>query len=205
MVGGVPEFRLVCFHNAGSSSAVYSGHCGSRGRELGNPLEEHCRVHGGELLAVELPGREERRDERRERSLALYVSALFPVLAPLLQDVPYVLIGHSMGTWLLYELMRRLSAEGMPYPKQLVVSGFPAPDFPVADRPWSKNAPMSDEAFQQECLGWNVNEIVFDPWNWEQFSGMMRDDFTLFDSSRCCSTSCACCSVRGRGCAALDA
>jgi surfactin synthase thioesterase subunit len=41
---------------------------------------------------------------------------------------------------------------------------------------------MDEATFQEECRGWNVNEIIFEEPNWKQYSGMMRDDFTLFDS-----------------------
>ena len=41
---------------------------------------------------------------------------------------------------------------------------------------------MADKEFFEECRGWNVNEVVFTESNWKTFGGMMRDDFTLFDS-----------------------
>ena len=127
-----------------------------------NPFVKHCNDKGGELMACELPGRESRRTEPRSKALRPYVEALFPVLAPLLQEeVPYVIVGHSMGTWFSYEFIRYLAEKGIPLPKQWVVSGFPAPSIPEKDRPWSKNAPMDDAAFKEECRGWNVNEIVF--------------------------------------------
>jgi surfactin synthase thioesterase subunit len=80
-----------------------------------------------------------------------------------------------------YEFLKKLAAEGIPLPKQWVVSGFPAPSIPDKDRPWSRNAPMSDAEFMEECRGWNVNEVLFQGNNWKAFGGMMRDDFTLFD------------------------
>ena len=178
-----PKFRLVCFHNAGSSESVWTGR-GVR-QTADNPFVVHCREKGGELLAVELPGRESRRAEKRETQLHKYAAALFPVLAPLLQEAestPYVLIGHSMGTWLCYEVMRLLQSRGIPMPAQLILSGFPAPDIAEAQRPWSRNAPMDDEAFKDECRGWDVNAVVFAPANWGTYSPMMRDDFTLFDA-----------------------
>ena len=90
-----PKFRLVCFHNAGSSESVYTGK-GLRQTEE-NPFVTHCASKGGELMACELPGREARRNEARETKLRPYCEALYPVLAPLLQeDVPYVIVGHSM-------------------------------------------------------------------------------------------------------------
>jgi len=176
-----PNFRIVCFHNAGSAETVYTG----RGMRVptDNAFVEHCNENGGELLACQLPGREQRRTEPRHRTLRPYCEALFPVLAPLLQeDVPYVLVAHSMGTWMSYEWVRLCAEKGIPLPAMWVVSGFPAPDCPERERPWNKNELMDDDAFKEEARGWDVNEIVFQEANWKQFSGMMRDDFTLFDS-----------------------
>ena len=75
-----------------------------------NPFVQHCQDKGGELLALELPGREARRAEKREVELqryatcfsphprpglltcttptpGSYAAAIFPVLAPVLQEV----------------------------------------------------------------------------------------------------------------------
>ena len=62
-----PKFRIVCFHNAGSSESVWTGR-GLR-TTVDNPFVLHCRERGGELLALELPGREGRRAEPRETEL----------------------------------------------------------------------------------------------------------------------------------------
>jgi len=164
-----PRFRIICFHNAGSSESVWTGR-GLR-TAVDNPFVLHCRERGGELLALELPGREARRAEQRETELHRYAAAVFDVLA-----------AHSMGTWLLFELSKLMQSRGIPLPAQVVVSGFCAPDVAEADRPWSRNGPMSDEEFKEECRGWDVNAVVFAPPNWPTYSPMMRDDFTLFDS-----------------------
>jgi hypothetical protein len=162
-----PKFRMVCFHNAGSSESVYTTK-GMR-QTTENPFVIYCKENGGELLAVQLPGRDARRTEPRHRKLQPYAEQIFPILAPLLQDeaIPYVVVSHSMGTWMAYEFLKLVAERGIPYPKQLVVSGFPAPSWPEADRPWNKNAPMADPAFMDECRGWNVNEIVFQDGNWK--------------------------------------
>lgn len=178
---GPVKFRMVAFHNAGSAESVWSGR-GMR-QPTDNPFVLHCNENGGELLACELPGRETRRKEPRHETFGPYCEALYPILAPYLQeDVPYVLIGHSMGTWMLYSFLNMLSAKGIPLPKQLVISGFPNPSIPFKERPWNVNKPMADPAFMDEARGWDVNEVVFQPGNWDSFKGMMRDDFTLFDS-----------------------
>ena len=67
-----PKFRIVCFHNAGSSESVWTGR-GLR-TTVDNPFVLHCRERGGELLALELPGREGRRAEPRETELQRYAA-----------------------------------------------------------------------------------------------------------------------------------
>ena len=78
------KFRMLCFHNAGSAESVYTGK-GMRQKE-DNPFVKYCESKGGELMACELPGRESRRNEPRHTVLSKYVEALFPVIAPLLQE-----------------------------------------------------------------------------------------------------------------------
>jgi hypothetical protein len=34
---------------------------------------------------------------------------------------------------------------------------------------------------QEECRGWDVNEVVFSPALWGTYHALMRADFTLFD------------------------
>ena len=34
---------------------------------------------------------------------------------------------------------------------------------------------------QEECRGWDVNEVVFGPAMWPTYQSLMRADFTLFD------------------------
>lgn len=181
--GALPKFRMVCFHNAGSAESIWTGK-GLRQKDE-NPFVLHCREHGGELMACELPGREARHKEKRFRDatgLRQAAEALFPVLASYLQDgVPHVLVGHSVGTWMLFEWSKLAAERGLPFPVQAIVSGFPHPALPFAERPWSKGKGMADEAFKEECRGWSINEVVFTEGTWKVYGPMMRDDFSLFD------------------------
>jgi hypothetical protein len=70
---------------------------------------------------VELPGRETRRTEPRYTRLRDAAAALFPVLAPVLNEphVPYVMIGHSMGTWMLFETLKLIMSKGVAMPQQV--------------------------------------------------------------------------------------
>ena len=176
-----PGFRMVCFVAAGCSESMWSGK-GMRVKE-DNPYVKHCLDKGGEMLAIELPGREQRRNDPRSTSYGPYVEQLFPVLAPKLQDgIPYVMCSHSMGTWFMYEFMKKLVTSGIPLPKQCIISGFPAPDLPFKDRPWPQNKDEDDEQFKDNLRKWNVNDIALQPPNYKNFCPMFRDDFSCFDT-----------------------
>jgi len=147
-----------------------------------NPFVKHCKAKGGELLAIELPGREMRRAEPRSRSYGPYVEQLFPVLMPVLQEgIPFVFCAHSFGTWFMYELLKKMVTDGMPLPKMCAISGFAAPDLPLKDRPWPQNKNEDDTAFKENCKGWDVNEIALADANFKTFGPMFRDDFSCFD------------------------
>ena len=181
--GSTPKFRMICFHNAGSSESIYTGK-GLRQKE-DNPYVKHCQAAGGEMLACEMPGREARHKEPRFKGssgLRQCAEALFPVLAPYLQeDVPFVYVGHSVGTWMLFEWCKLAAERGLPFPAQAIISAFPHPACPEAERPWNRAAGMADGPFRDECRGWSINEVVFGEGTWKIYGPMMRDDFSLFD------------------------
>ena len=98
--------------------------------------------------------------------------------------VPYVIVAHSVGTWIAYELIRLLKQHSLPMPAHAFLSCFPAPDIPVAERPWTANggSTLGDAAFQAECRGWDVNELLFSEKMWGLYGGLLRADFGLFDT-----------------------
>ena len=63
----------------------------------------------------------------------------------------------------------------------MFLSAFAPPSLPVAERPWKVNRGMPDAGFMEECVGWDVNDVVFKEPMWSQYSPMMRADFSLFD------------------------
>lgn len=109
-------FRLICFPHAGASASMYRDWDGRFPPDL-------------DVLAVQLPGRENRIAEPPIDAIHPLVDAAHAGLASLL-DRPYALFGHSMGALLAYELIRRLRSVGHPLPEVLFVSGYPAPHLP---------------------------------------------------------------------------
>jgi surfactin synthase thioesterase subunit len=106
-----------------------------------------------------------------------------PVLRSRLEDteVPYAVVGHSMGCWAAYEFLVRVQACALPLPTVFCVACFPPPDLSMDDRPWRKSRLLGEDAFQEECRTWDINPSVFRPGIWEAFQPMLRADFQLFD------------------------
>jgi medium-chain acyl-[acyl-carrier-protein] hydrolase len=107
------RLRLVCFAHAGGSASTFAGF----GRALPPEVEVVC---------VQLPGRESRRDEPAVLEMRELVRQLAPELKGL-QDRPYALLGYSLGTLIAFECTRELRRmDGRP-PLQLLVSAARPP------------------------------------------------------------------------------
>jgi surfactin synthase thioesterase subunit len=180
-------------------------------RNIPSPLVSWCRSNDAELLAVQLPGRAARAKEPAFVSARDAARALMPIVArrlfapssdepSSLNDandvtesaesastcpdacVPWIVVGHSVGSWCAFEFVRLARSLGFPPPALACLSGFPAPDVPPRERPWTPNAALDDSAFKDECRGWGVDEAAFAPHAWRAFEPLLRADFTLFDA-----------------------
>ncbi|MFD5625416.1 thioesterase II family protein [Streptomyces sp. NPDC127072] len=105
--------RLVCFPHAGGAASFYF--------PVARAL--HPRV---EVLAVQYPGRQERRSEEPLTDIGTLADLSFAALRPVLAERP-VLFGHSMGAVVAFEVARRMEREDGVSPAALVVSGRRAP------------------------------------------------------------------------------
>jgi surfactin synthase thioesterase subunit len=109
---GTAAAKLVCLPHAGGSASYFF------------PVSARLSP-GVEVLAVQYPGRQDRRGERCLESIAELADTLTPyVLAH--ADRPLALFGHSMGASLAFELARRLEDRAVT-PLALFVSGRRAP------------------------------------------------------------------------------
>jgi medium-chain acyl-[acyl-carrier-protein] hydrolase len=114
---------VFCFPYAGGGASVF------RSWRLPPDLT-------AEVVACQLPGRENRMAEPPLPRLTPVVDALLEAMRPLLAT-PFVFAGHSMGSLLAFELTRRLRHLGLPQPRHLFVSGHRAPDLPDKHPPVS--------------------------------------------------------------------
>ena len=111
-----PAIRLFCFPYAGAGASIY--------RDWRLPSEA-----GVQVLAVQPPGRENRREVPPLRRIEPMLDACARELAPL-ADRPFAFFGHSMGALVAFELTRLLRRRGSPLPAHLFLSAHRAPDLP---------------------------------------------------------------------------
>jgi len=104
--------RLICLPHAGGSSTYYF----PMSRALSPEVE---------VLAIQYPGRQDRRREPCVDDLRVLAGLLAPEVLPWL-DRPTAIFGHSMGATLGFELALRLADAGVT-PHSLFVSGRRAP------------------------------------------------------------------------------
>ncbi|MFG2638561.1 thioesterase II family protein [Streptomyces sp. NPDC048362] len=107
--------RLVCFPHAGGSASYF--------RPVATALSPRV-----EVIAVQYPGRQDRRLEPPVDDIGLLADQIADALAPCAE--PLHLFGHSMGALVAFEVALRLQRAGRT-PVQLFVSGRTAPTGPA--------------------------------------------------------------------------
>lgn len=108
-----PRLRLFCFHGAGGGAHQF------------RTWHQHL-PHDIDIYPVQLPGRTSRAAEAPYRSIDALIPDLRAALSEHL-DVPFVLLGHSMGALVAFHLARELRRRGETQPKSLVVLSRSAP------------------------------------------------------------------------------
>jgi len=107
-----------------------------------------------EVIAIQLPGRENRLNESCADSLSYVIQQLVTELQPLL-DMPYGFFGHSFGALLSVELTHALGRACLPLPQKITVSGANPPH-----RRLNLNIhAMDDEALLIAIREWGGREL----------------------------------------------
>ncbi|MFE9427012.1 thioesterase II family protein [Kitasatospora sp. NPDC006697] len=158
--------QLVCFPQAGGGAGAF----GDWPQQL---------PAGIEVLAVQLPGRQNRLLEDPATEAGPLVRTLIQALRPLL-DGPFSFFGHSSGALLAYELAQALQARGGPAPAHLFFSGQASP-IPFRDRP--RLAGLSEQEFRAEVLrlGGFDEEVMQDEEALEALLPPVLADFALWE------------------------
>ncbi|MGG1149689.1 thioesterase II family protein [Bacillus wiedmannii] len=107
------KIKLFCFPHAGGSATSYY---------RWNPLLKDV-----DVIPVELAGRGSRTGEAFYENFFDMVEDIYSMVKGKIDGGPYAFFGHSMGSWLGYELAHKLIQNGYPSPSHLILSARRAP------------------------------------------------------------------------------
>lgn len=110
------KISLFCFHHSGGGASTFF------------PWIEHLSPFI-ELIAIQLPGRETRFNEKLTNNLDKILESLSEGFNPF-KETPFFLFGHSLGGLLAYEFAKKIYENYSVYPKHLIVSAAKAPHIP---------------------------------------------------------------------------
>ncbi len=111
------QIRLFCLPYGGGGASIY--------RDWQKDLPDSI-----EVCPIQLPGRENRMDEKPINKIQTLVN----LIAENLQsefDMPFAFFGHSFGSLIAFELARYLRKHELPKPLNLFVSAYPDPKLPT--------------------------------------------------------------------------
>lgn len=160
------EIRLLCFHHAGGTAAIF--------RKWSRMLPPSI-----EPIAVQLPGRADRFNEPAFDRMGPLIDELVEVLKPLL-DRPFACYGVSMGSQVAWALTHALRTRSMPMPRQLFLACDIAPRHHNGTRPWEGRADGL-EGYLRE-MGGTPPQVLAEPDLVRAFLPTLRADLTVLST-----------------------
>lgn len=118
------SMRLFCFPFGGGGASVFHQWPEAMGDDI-------------EIRALQLPGRETRYSEPRDKDAEYLVKNIVQALLAY-QDKPFAIFGYSLGSMLAFEVCRELRRLNMRMPDKLFLAAFHAPHLPAPHPPISK-------------------------------------------------------------------
>jgi medium-chain acyl-[acyl-carrier-protein] hydrolase len=158
--------RLFCFPFAGGGAYQYKPWA-----EIISPDVE--------LLAVQIPGRENRLHEPCITDLQELIQVLVRELEPLLEN-PYSFFGHSLGAVIAFEVCRQLRRENKIAPVHLLVSSAAAPH--LVSHSNLHTGPDDDLIREVDRLGGTPEMLLRDPDMRKMLLRLLRSDFKLLET-----------------------
>lgn len=165
-----PRLRLVCFAWAGGGANFF--------RKLNGRLAADV-----ELIAVQLPGREDRFHEPRFTRMEQIVTQAKRELSPL-ADVPMMLFGHSMGALVAYEVAHAITCGGRFPLAGLIVSGSNAPHVKSCHTRCTHDASERDVLVDITKLGGTPPALLADENLMRSLLPSIRADYAVLEAYR---------------------
>ena len=161
-------FRVFCFPHAGGGASAY------RDWTAGQPP-------GLEICAVQLPGREGRSREKLPDDIVALARTLADVLLPSL-DVPYALVGNSIGALVAFELARHLQQLYCLPPIRLVAAASRPPGAGSGLPAVSRLTDTELAEAVQDRYGGIPPEILLEPAHLAAFLPALRGDLVMSET-----------------------
>jgi medium-chain acyl-[acyl-carrier-protein] hydrolase len=160
--------RVFCLPHAGGGASAF------RGWTTDQPA-------GVEICAVQLPGREDRIREPLPGDIVALARALADILLPYL-DVPYVLVGNSIGGLVAFEIARHAEQRHCLPPVRLVVASCRPPGVGLGLPVLSGLADDEFTAVIHQRYGGIPLEILRDPGRMAVFLPALRADIAMSEA-----------------------
>ena len=159
--------RLFCFHYGGGSASIF--------RQWSKDVIQEV-----ELVAIQLPGREERYNEPLLNNISQVIDNLLLHFNKY-TDKPFILFGHSIGALIAFEFARTLRQRKMLQPKHLIVSGTKAPQVPLKKQHIHK---LPKKQFIEELKKYNgiPDYIIEDEELISIFIPIIKADFSISET-----------------------
>ncbi|WP_432409050.1 thioesterase II family protein [Wukongibacter sp. M2B1] len=164
------KIRLYCIPYAGGSTSVFT----SWSKYIG----EFC-----ELIPIELAGKGKRRRDKWYNDLQEAVDDVYEIIRSSIDEKPYVLFGHSLGSYIVYLLYSKLKRLRHREPLHLFISGWWAEHI-VNRNPGYHDLPL--EQFKAELFkfGGVPEELLNNTNLLEYFIPVLRQDFCIIEQCK---------------------
>lgn len=163
------RLQLFCFPFAGAGASIF--------RSWIDRLPDDL-----EVLAVQLPGRENRFREPCVNAMEDIVQALHNDIKKSIEG-PFAIFGHSLGSLIAYEVLRALTASGKNRAEVFFASGSPAPHLCSGSDTPLRFSHAQILADLQKISGPHT-DLLCNPELLEMFLPVLQADFELYANYR---------------------
>jgi len=163
------KIKLFCFPYAGGAASAYSAW-----RQYLDPNIE--------LRAIELAARGRRMREPNYNSIDNAVDDVLNIIKNELNQGPFALYGHSMGSMIAIELAHKIRENGLQEPVHVIFSGRAAPE--ISREGKRRLHHLSDAEFKKQLMemGGTPKEFFEHPELLEVFLPLLKGDFRLTET-----------------------